>query len=105
MAATSPAFAAITPNDRRGLLWIASILSFVFVFLTFSARMYVRKHMLGRDDYASIVAVVLGVAQYVTVFTGMPLGLGTSEPLAIQGNEAKSGLVCIKTCLTAHSGC
>jgi hypothetical protein len=53
--------------------------------------------MLGRDDYASIAAVILGLAQYVTVFTGMPLGLGTSKPWVTQGNEAKSGLVCFTT--------
>jgi hypothetical protein len=95
MTATSPAFAAITPDDRRGLLWIAAILSFIFVVLTLSARLYVRKHMLGRDDYASIAAVILGVAQYITVFAGMPLGLGTSKPwVTTEGNVAKSGPVC-----------
>ncbi|KAM4061736.1 restless-like transposase [Hirsutella rhossiliensis] len=85
MAAPSPAFAPISPDDHRGLLWIAAILSLIFVLLTFSARLYVRKRMLGRDDYASIAAVVLGVAQYAAVFAGMSLGLGSSEALVGEG--------------------
>ncbi|OAA36857.1 hypothetical protein NOR_07377 [Metarhizium rileyi] len=93
MTASSPAFAAITQDDHRGLLWIAAILSFIFVILTLSARLYVRKHMLGRDDYASIVAVVLGIAQYTAVFAGMPLGLGTSKELDRHGNHTHSGQV------------
>lgn len=96
MAATTPAFAPITPDDHRGLVWIATILSFIFVILTFSARLYVRKHMLGRDDYASIAAVVLGIAQYSTVFSSMPLGLGTSNPLVREGNEPRIGRVSAK---------
>ncbi|KND89969.1 hypothetical protein TOPH_05326 [Tolypocladium ophioglossoides CBS 100239] len=93
MAATSPAFAPISPDDHRGLLWIAAILSLIFVLLTLSARLYVRKHMLGRDDYASIAAVVLGVAQYAAVFTGMPLGLGTSKAWEREGNEPETGKI------------
>lgn len=49
--------------------------------------------MLGRDDYASIAAVALGVAQYATVFMGMPLGLGTSKAGVREGNGPETGRV------------
>lgn len=91
--ASSPPFAVITPDDRRGVLWIAAVLSFIFVLLTLGARVYVRKHMLGWDDYASIAAVFLGMAQYAVVFGGMALGLGTTGPEIRDGNELKIGKV------------
>ena len=93
MAATSPAFAAVTDDDHRGILWIAAILSLIFTLLTLSARLYVRKHMLGRDDYAVVAAVVISIAQYGTVFSGMQLGLGTSDPRERHGNVPQMGRV------------
>ncbi|KAJ6783561.1 hypothetical protein PWT90_10971 [Aphanocladium album] len=86
-----PAFAAIEHDDRRGALWIATILSLIFVAMTLGARLYVRKHMLGRDDFASMAAVALAVAQYASLFAGMPSGLGTSKLSVTQGNERKNG--------------
>lgn len=94
MASTSPAFSPLSQDDRRGLLWIAAILSLIFVVLTFSARLYVRRHMLGRDDYAGIAAVILSTAQYITLFTGMTLGLGTSKKLVRGACQSKLGQVC-----------
>lgn len=88
-----PAFAAIAHDDRRGALWIAAILSLIFVAMTLGARLYVRKHMLGRDDFASMAAVALAVAQYASLFAGMPSGLGTSKLSVTQGNERKNGSV------------
>lgn len=89
-----PAFAAIAHDDRRGALWIAAILSLIFVAMTLGARLYVRKHMLGRDDFASMAAVALALAQYASLFAGMPSGLGTSKLSVTQGNERKNGSVC-----------
>lgn len=89
-----PAFAAIEHDDRRGALWIAAILSLIFVGMTFGTRMYVRKHMLGRDDFAGIAAVTLAVTQYASLFAGMPSGLGTSKTSVTQGNERKNASVC-----------
>lgn len=89
-----PAFATIDHDDRRGALWIAAILSLIFVAMTFGARLYVRKHMLGRDDFASMAAVALALAQYASLFAGMPSGLGTSKLSVTQGNERKNGSVC-----------
>ncbi|KAM3466196.1 hypothetical protein NHJ6243_000936 [Beauveria neobassiana] len=86
-----PAFAVIEHDDRRGALWIAAILSLIFVSTTLGARLYVRKHMLGRDDFASMAAVALAVAQYASLFAGMPSGLGTSKLDVTQGNERKNG--------------
>ncbi|KAM3506501.1 hypothetical protein MY10362_002310 [Beauveria mimosiformis] len=86
-----PAFAVIEHDDRRGALWIAAILSLIFVSTTLGARLYVRKHMLGRDDFASMAAVALAVAQYASLFAGMPSGLGTSKLAVTQGNERKNG--------------
>ncbi|KAM3561466.1 hypothetical protein MY1884_002376 [Beauveria asiatica] len=86
-----PAFAVIEHDDRRGALWIAAILSLIFVSTTLGARVYVRKHMLGRDDFASMAAVALAVAQYASLFAGMPSGLGTSKLAVTQGNERKNG--------------
>ncbi|KAM3565811.1 hypothetical protein ARSEF4850_001191 [Beauveria asiatica] len=86
-----PAFAVIEHDDRRGALWIAAILSLIFVSMTLGARVYVRKHMLGRDDFASMAAVALAVAQYASLFAGMPSGLGTSKLAVTQGNERKNG--------------
>lgn len=88
-----PAFAVIEHDDRRGALWIAAILSFIFVGITFGTRMYVRKHMLGRDDFANMAAVALAVTQYAALFAGMPSGLGTSKLSVTQGNERKNGSV------------
>ncbi|TQV95266.1 hypothetical protein V2A60_009690 [Cordyceps javanica] len=86
-----PAFATISHDDRRGALWIAAILSLIFVTMTFGTRMYVRKHMLGFDDFASMVAVALAVVQYASLFAGMPSGLGTSKLSVTAGNEHKNG--------------
>lgn len=98
-----PAFAVIEHNDHRGALWIATILSFIFVGITFATRMYVRKHMLGRDDFANMAAVALAITQYASLFTGMPSGLGTSKLSVTQGNERKNGSVGIQ--LLHHSLC
>ncbi|KAM3506595.1 hypothetical protein MY11210_007493 [Beauveria gryllotalpidicola] len=86
-----PAFAVIEHDDHRGALWIAAILSLIFVGTTLGARLYVRKHMLGRDDFASMAAFALAVAQYASLFAGMPSGLGTSKLAVTQGNERKNG--------------
>ncbi|OAA56904.1 hypothetical protein ISF_07420 [Cordyceps fumosorosea ARSEF 2679] len=86
-----PAFAVIAPDDKRGALWIAVLLSLIFVAMTLGARLYVRKHMLGRDDFAVLAAVVLAVAQYAALFAGMPSGLGTSKRSVTAGNEHKNG--------------
>ncbi|EGX88449.1 hypothetical protein CCM_08493 [Cordyceps militaris CM01] len=86
-----PPFATIAPDDRRGALWIAALLSLIFVTMTLGARLYVRKHMLGRDDFAAMAAVALAVAQYAALFAGMPSGLGTSKLSVTAGNERKNG--------------
>lgn len=88
-----PPFAVIEDDDKRGALWIATILSFIFVGMTLATRIYVRKHMLGRDDFAGIAAAVLAVTQYASLFAGMPSGLGTSKIDITQGNERKNGSV------------
>lgn len=94
MTATEPAFASVTSNDRRGLLWIASILSLILVLFTLSARLYVRKHMLGPDDIATVVAVAIAIGQYVTIFIGLSFGLGTSRPDVQRGHETMIIRVC-----------
>ncbi|WPH02745.1 Hypothetical protein R9X50_00561300 [Acrodontium crateriforme] len=86
-----PAFSPISPDDHRGILWIASILSLIFVLLTLTARIYVRLHMLGPDDYSIIGAVFLGIVQFVLIFVGLPLGLGTSRQAVRNGDRSDAG--------------
>lgn len=88
-----PAFSPISPDDHRGILWIASILSLIFVLLTLAARVYVRLHMLGPDDYSIIGAAFLGVVQFVLIFVGLPLGLGTSRHAVHNGDRSDAGRV------------
>lgn len=95
LKSSSPAFAEITDTDHRGSLWIAAILSLIYVLLTLTARLYVRKHMLGPDDYACIIAVAIAIGQYITVFTGMPLGLGTSKDWVVKDNGPTAARVCV----------
>ncbi len=51
-------FAAITPDDHAGSIWIASILCLVYSVLTLALRTHLRLRIYGLDDYIAMVATV-----------------------------------------------
>ncbi|PSN71293.1 hypothetical protein BS50DRAFT_546564 [Corynespora cassiicola Philippines] len=81
MADLSPAgyrFATITPEDHRGVIYIATFLAFTYYNLTFLTRCFIKWHMFGLDDWAVVVAQIISIIQFVLLLVSLSAGLGTS---------------------------
>ncbi|WEW58033.1 hypothetical protein PRK78_003500 [Emydomyces testavorans] len=72
-------FATITQNDHRGVLWVASILCATYSLLSFALRFYVKRNLLGLDDYLAAAATTTAEAQFIAVFCGIAVGLGKAH--------------------------
>lgn len=51
-------FTTITPDDHGGILWVASIICAIYVFLSMGLRAYVKREFYGLDDLVALVATV-----------------------------------------------
>lgn len=85
-------FAAVTSTDRAGLLWVASILSLLFCFVTLAVRYHIKKRTFGKDDWFIVAATVFATAQYIALFIGMDdYGLGKSSKLLSEDEAISAG--------------
>ncbi|KAM5469157.1 hypothetical protein MauCBS54593_004509 [Microsporum audouinii] len=78
-------FTTITPDDHGGILWVASIICAIYVFLSMGLRAYVKREFYGLDDLVALVATFIAEAQYIAIFFGLSDGLGKYD-----GNFGKS---------------
>ncbi|KXT16168.1 hypothetical protein AC579_890, partial [Pseudocercospora musae] len=74
-------FTQITEYDHSGWLYIITLLSFIYVVITFIIRFVVKYGMYGLEDWALLAATVLAVGQYIAVLAGLSEGLGKSTSL------------------------
>lgn len=48
----------ITDNDRRGTIWVVSIICFVYIFLLLILRATARRNSFGGDDWIAVGSTV-----------------------------------------------
>jgi len=49
---------AVTPADRSGILYIVTVLGFIYTSIVFATRVVIKWRILGLDDGAMLVAQV-----------------------------------------------
>jgi hypothetical protein len=49
---------AVTPADRSGILYIVTVLGFIYMNIVFDTRVVIKWRILGLDDGAMLIALV-----------------------------------------------
>lgn len=81
---TTYTFSPVTDTDRAGLVWVAAILSLMFVILTLATRFQIKFHTLGWDDWLIAAGTVVAIGQYIVIYVGLSEGVGQSSALLSQ---------------------
>ncbi|KAL5114624.1 putative ATPase [Pleosporales sp. CAS-2024a] len=68
-------WAAVTADDRGGILYIVAFLTFTYSSLTILTRGFIKWHVLGLDDAAAIVAQFASIVQFALLLTSLSAGL------------------------------
>jgi len=71
-------FSTITPDDHGGAVWNASILCAIYIFITTLLRFWVKRKLVGLDDWFAAAAAVIALGQCCSVFVALSRGLGQS---------------------------
>ncbi|KAH7109401.1 hypothetical protein B0J13DRAFT_632370 [Dactylonectria estremocensis] len=102
----SSRFSPVAFNDHAGQLWIVTILSLIYSALVATARAYIKYRMFGFDDILIALAMVLHLAQSISVFVGLNNGLSkfnSITPPEQWATSSKSTLAAVIFCLLALS--
>lgn len=60
-------FSTVTPNDRGGLIYIATFLAFTYSSLTFLTRCFIKWRVFGIDDWTTCVAQVSNLLYFFVI--------------------------------------
>ncbi|KAF2850850.1 hypothetical protein T440DRAFT_554651 [Plenodomus tracheiphilus IPT5] len=69
-------FAHQGPDNHSGPLWIAAILGMIYMVAVLILRLYIKRRVLGYNDYLIIASSVAAFGQYVAVYYALSCGLG-----------------------------
>ncbi|KAF2150892.1 hypothetical protein K461DRAFT_280922 [Myriangium duriaei CBS 260.36] len=72
-------FAPITDVDKSGYLWIAGILSLVYILSFTLLRLFTNRRQLRLNDWVSVAATVAGIIQCCCLFVAISAGLGQTS--------------------------
>ncbi|KAG7411029.1 hypothetical protein Forpe1208_v009703 [Fusarium oxysporum f. sp. rapae] len=86
-------FSPVTFNDHAGQLWIVTILSLIYSTLAALARLYIKYHKFGFDDFFFALAMIFHLAQSIAVFIGLSKGLGKFNSITAPEQWATSSKV------------
>ncbi|KIW02225.1 uncharacterized protein PV09_06379 [Verruconis gallopava] len=84
---TGTRFSPITESDKAGILWIASLLSGIYSFLSLSVRLYIKRKFFGYDDWMCLAATFVGAASFIAIYVGLSNGLGKAfvhDPISLR---------------------
>jgi hypothetical protein len=55
---TGDRFFVVTDDDRRGVLWVVSIICCIYIVMIFALRASARRGSYGLDDWTAVIATV-----------------------------------------------
>ncbi|KAF2034175.1 hypothetical protein EK21DRAFT_41251, partial [Setomelanomma holmii] len=82
-------WATVTADDRSGILYIVTFLSFTYSSITFITRCFIKWRVFGADDAAALVAQIASLVQFSLLLLSLSAGLAKNFELLSKDEYAR----------------